>query len=113
MKGWIEKMMKWKISMDSMTKEEKKHPEKIDIQRIKRIAKGSGTSISNIRELLKQHKQMKKMMTMFSSPDKLSGMEQEMESMQNGGGNPQDMMKMLKKMGGNKMLKQMMKANKR
>ncbi len=99
-----EKMKVWKIAMDSMTKEEKKNPQIIDIKRIKRISIGSGTSNSNVRELMKQYKQMKKMMGMFKNPDNLAGMDQDMENMQN----PQDMMKMMKKMGGNKMLKQMM-----
>ncbi len=108
-----EKMKIWKYAMDSMTKKEKKNPEIITISRIKRISKGSGTSISDIRELLKQYKQMKKMMKMFSSPDKLMDIEKDMSSLENGGGNPQDMMKMLKKMGGNKMLKQMMKSVKK
>jgi signal recognition particle subunit SRP54 len=99
-----EKMKKWKIAMDSMTKEEKKNPEIINISRMKRISRGSGTSVTNVRELLKQYKQMKKMMNMFKSPDKLVGMEKEMENMNN----PQEMMKLMKKLGGNKMLKQMM-----
>ena len=105
-----EKMKYWKYAMDSMTKEEKKHPEKITISRIKRIATGSGTSITNTRELLKQYKQMKKMFSMFSSPDKLQGMEKEMESLQKNGEGSQDMMKMMSKLGGNKMLKKMMRG---
>lgn len=103
------KMEKWKIAMDSMTLHEKKHPSVIDIARIKRIAAGSGNSTGTVRELMKQYKQMKKMMGMFSSPDKMQDMEKGMEGM---GENPSDMMKMMQKMGGNKMMKQMMKKKK-
>lgn len=104
-----EKMKYWKFAMDSMTNEEKKHPEIINVSRIKRISMGSGTSIKSTRELLKQYKQMKKMFSMFSSPDKIGDIEKEMKSFEKGGGNPEEMMKMMKKIGGNKMLKQMMK----
>jgi len=103
------KMEKWRIAMDSMTRKEKENPETIDISRIKRISEGSGTSISNTRELLKQYKQMKKMMSMFKNPNDFENIEKDMGDMQN----PQEMMKMMKKMGGNKMLKQMMKNKKK
>jgi signal recognition particle subunit SRP54 len=56
-----EKMKKWKFAIQSMTKEEKENPEIIEKQtsRIARIAKGSGTSTSDIRALLKQYKILK------------------------------------------------------
>ena len=57
-----EKMKKWKHIIDSMTPEERENPEIIKAQRIKRIAKGSGTSESAVRELLKYYKQTKKVM---------------------------------------------------
>jgi len=46
----------------SMTKEEKVHPEIINANRRKRIAKGSGTSVPEVNRLLKQFEDMKKMM---------------------------------------------------
>ncbi len=56
-----EKLEKWKIAMDSMTREELKNPDSISAQRINRISSGSGISISDIRLLLKQYKQSKKL----------------------------------------------------
>lgn len=46
----------------SMTKDEKVHPEMINANRRKRIAKGSGTSVPEVNRLLKQFEDMKKMM---------------------------------------------------
>ncbi|MBT4539811.1 signal recognition particle protein Srp19, partial [Candidatus Woesearchaeota archaeon] len=74
------KLEKWKFAMDSMTKNELEEPGVISAERIDRIASGSGLSISDIRELLKQHRQSKKMMKMFKGEG--------------------DMKKLMKKMGG-------------
>ena len=52
--------------LDSMTKREREFPQVIDGKRKKRIAKGSGTSVQQINQLLKQYLQMKKMMRSFS-----------------------------------------------
>jgi len=60
------KMKKWAFIIQSMTKQEKQDPQIIDASRVKRIAKGSGTSEPEVRELLKTYQQMKKMMKMFS-----------------------------------------------
>ncbi|MGD6899831.1 signal recognition particle protein [Bacillus infantis] len=46
----------------SMTKEEKTHPEIINANRRKRIAKGSGRTVPEVNRLLKQFEDMKKMM---------------------------------------------------
>jgi signal recognition particle subunit SRP54 len=51
----------------SMTKAEKAHPEIINSNRRKRIAKGSGTSVPEINRLLKQFEDMKKMMKQMTS----------------------------------------------
>ncbi|MDQ0270257.1 signal recognition particle protein [Cytobacillus purgationiresistens] len=48
--------------IQSMTKDEKIHPETINANRRKRIAKGSGTSVPEVNRLLKQFEEMKKMM---------------------------------------------------
>jgi len=60
-----EKLEKWKLAMQSMTKEELENPEDITSSRIDRISKGSGIVTSTIRELIKQYKQSKKMVKMF------------------------------------------------
>jgi len=59
------KLEKWKFAMDSMTQDELEDPDIIAVPRIERIAKGSGLAVSEIRELLKQYRQSKKMMKMF------------------------------------------------
>ncbi|MFH1237935.1 MAG: signal recognition particle receptor subunit alpha [archaeon] len=60
------KMKHWKNSISSMTEEEIENPEVLEKQttRIQRIAKGSGTTTTEIRELLKQYKMLKEMMGM-------------------------------------------------
>jgi len=55
-----EKLKKYKYIMDSMTPEERKNADLIHSSRIKRIAKGSGTSQKDVRDLLKQYEQAKK-----------------------------------------------------
>jgi len=81
--GQEEKMKVWKYIINSCTKEELEEPELLDKLRIERIAKGSGTSENDIRELLKHYKQSKKMMKMFKGMD-----------------NPKNMQKMMKKFKG-------------
>ena len=46
----------------SMTPDERQHPEKLNGSRKTRIAKGSGTSVQEVNQLLKQFGEMKKMM---------------------------------------------------
>lgn len=48
--------------IQSMTKKERTHPEIIDSSRRKRIAQGSGTDVRQVNALLKQFKDLKKMM---------------------------------------------------
>ncbi|MCD6434238.1 MAG: signal recognition particle protein [Candidatus Diapherotrites archaeon] len=57
-----EKLNNFKVIMDSMTKQEKRNPEIINFQRIQRIAKGSGKTQREVRELLRQYKLMKRML---------------------------------------------------
>ena len=74
------KVEKWKIAMDSMTQEELEKPDIIGAERIDRVAAGSGVSVGELRELLKQYRQSKKMMKMMKGE--------------------KDMNKMMKKLGG-------------
>lgn len=60
-----EKLGHWKIAMDSMTQKELEDPETIDSQRIDRISEGSGISAKDIRDLIKQYRQGKKMVKMM------------------------------------------------
>ena len=60
-------MKKVEAIIQSMTKEERKKPDILKANRKIRIAKGSGTDVSDVNKLLKQFEQMKSMMKMFSS----------------------------------------------
>ena len=57
-----ENMEKWKFIIQSMTKDEKQDPDLMNSSRVKRIAKGSGRSEKEIKELLNRYKQSKQMM---------------------------------------------------
>src|SRR3989338_8650931 len=63
------KLGKWREAMNSMTKSELENPDIIEGNRIQRIAKGSGVSGSDIRELIKQYRMSKKMMKMMKGQD--------------------------------------------
>ncbi|UBH09531.1 signal recognition particle protein [Macrococcus armenti] len=54
----------------SMTKEERNNPAIINVSRKKRIAKGSGRSLSEVNKLIKQFEEMKKMMKQFTGMKK-------------------------------------------
>ncbi|NQU97944.1 signal recognition particle protein [Candidatus Woesearchaeota archaeon] len=73
---------KWRYAMDSMNKEELEDPETLTGQRVERIAKGSGLKVNEVRSLIKQYKQSKKLVKMMK------------------GGSEKNMDKMMKKMGG-------------
>ena len=52
----------------SMTPEERRHPEIIDGSRRTRIARGSGTQVADVNRLLKQFREMKKMLRQMAGP---------------------------------------------
>lgn len=56
-----EKTKKWKFVLDSMTPKEKNNPDLIDASRVKRIAKGSGTTEQEVKEFLNNYYKTKKM----------------------------------------------------
>ncbi len=60
-----EKLKKWQHAINSMTEQEINNPELLEKQtsRLQRIAKGSGTTTSDIRQLIKQYKLLKEMAT--------------------------------------------------
>lgn len=51
----------------SMTPYERRHPEILKASRKQRIAKGSGTTVTEVNQLLKQFEEMKKMMKMMNN----------------------------------------------
>jgi len=68
------KMKKWSIMIQSMTKQEREDPTLIDASRAKRIAKGSGVNETDVRDLLKSYEQMRKVVKMFSGGGMKRGM---------------------------------------
>lgn len=66
--------------INSMTFEERRNPNLINASRKRRIASGSGTSVREVNDLLKQFQQMKKMMKTMTS---MSKMQQAMKGMKN------------------------------
>ncbi|MEM5874785.1 MAG: signal recognition particle receptor subunit alpha [Candidatus Aenigmatarchaeota archaeon] len=66
------KIKVWKYIYQSMTPEERANPDIINESRIKRIAKGSGRKEEEVRELLNQYYQTKKLMKSFGGIKGLS-----------------------------------------
>ena len=62
-----DKLKCFKVMMDSMTEEELTEPKIISGSRLRRIARGSGTSTAEVNELIKYHRMMQKMMKSISS----------------------------------------------
>ncbi len=78
-----EKLEQWKIAMNSMTRGELEDPEIMNPGRIERVARGAGVTERDVQDLIKQHKQSKKLFKMLK-----------------GRGSEKDMQKMMKKMQG-------------
>ena len=57
-----EKMDAWRVMIQSMTKVEVEEPKSIDSSRARRIARGSGRTEKEVKELVNQYTMMKKMM---------------------------------------------------
>ena len=57
-----ERVKKWRYIIQSMTKQEKEDPDLLNASRIKRIARGSGWTEHDVKELLKAYKNSKSMM---------------------------------------------------
>jgi len=57
-----DRLEKWRIMIQSMTPEEKNDPKIFNASRIRRVARGSGTSEKEVKELLKQHSMMRRML---------------------------------------------------
>lgn len=71
--------------INSMTPKERRFPDSINGSRKRRIANGSGTQVQDLNRLLKQHKQMQKMMKKLS---KKGGMENMMRGLGGNMGQP-------------------------
>jgi signal recognition particle subunit SRP54 len=62
---------KWGVIIQSMTPAEKENPKLLNSSRARRIARGSGTTEKEVKELLKQYFMMRKMLKMFKRKKKL------------------------------------------
>jgi signal recognition particle subunit SRP54 len=69
-----ERLDRFKVIIQSMTQEEKDEPKVINQSRMRRIARGSGTTEADVRELIKQHEQMKKMFKQLKGNRRLRNM---------------------------------------
>jgi len=76
-----DKLKRWKFIFDSCTKEELENPDLLDHSRMERISKGSGVPVGEVKDLLKQYRQSKKLLKMMK------------------GGKDLDINKMMKKFG--------------
>ena len=60
--GLEDKMQQWRIIIQSMTRKERQNPDLLNSSRIQRMAKGSGTSEKEIKEMMGKYKQTKSVM---------------------------------------------------
>ena len=65
------RLEKWRVMIQSMTSEEKDDPKIFNASRMKRVAKGSGTSEKEVKELLKQYVMMRRMLKTLRRKKKL------------------------------------------
>jgi signal recognition particle subunit SRP54 len=86
MQGAEKQFSQMGVIIDSMTMLERRFPDKINGSRKKRIASGSGTQIQDVNRLLKQHKQMAKMMKKVGKKGGMQKMMRGMGGMMGGGG---------------------------
>jgi len=57
-----DRLKKWRVMIQSMTPGEREDPKIFNSSRVHRVARGSGTSEKEVKELLTQYSQMKRMM---------------------------------------------------
>ncbi len=60
------RLLRVEAIIQSMTKKERQNPSIINASRKKRIAAGSGNTVQEVNQLLRQFEQMQKMMKQFS-----------------------------------------------
>jgi signal recognition particle subunit SRP54 len=66
-----DRLEKWRVIIQSMRPEEKDNPKLLNSSRVRRVARGSGTTERDVKDLLKQYAMMRKMMKMFKRKKKL------------------------------------------
>jgi signal recognition particle subunit SRP54 len=66
-----DRLEKWRVMIQSMTPEERDDPKKFNASRIRRVARGSGTSEKEVKELIKQYFLMRRMLKSLRRKKKL------------------------------------------
>jgi signal recognition particle subunit SRP54 len=66
-----DRLEKWRVMIQSMTLGEKDNPKIFNSSRMKRVARGSGTSEKEVKELLKQYAMMRRMLKTMRRKKKL------------------------------------------
>jgi signal recognition particle subunit SRP54 len=66
-----DRLEKWRVAIQSMTPEERDDPKTFNSSRIRRVARGSGTSEKEVKELLKQYSIMRRMLKTLRRKKKL------------------------------------------
>jgi signal recognition particle subunit SRP54 len=72
--------------IDSMTPDERRFPDRINASRKRRIAAGSGTQPADVNRVLKQHKQMQKLMKKVSGKGGMQKMMRQMAALKGNAG---------------------------
>jgi signal recognition particle subunit SRP54 len=98
------KLKRHKAIIDSMTPQERRHPDVLKAKRKLRISAGSGTKVEDVNKLLKMHRNMADVMKMMSSGAKRGPMAGFANMLGLGGGmpmpTPEQMAELAKKMPG-------------
>jgi signal recognition particle subunit SRP54 len=66
-----EHLEKWRVIIQSMRPEEKENPKMFNSSRVRRVARGSGTSEKDVKGLLKQYVMMRRMLKTFKRKKRL------------------------------------------
>jgi signal recognition particle subunit SRP54 len=66
-----DRLDKWGVIIQSMTPQERENPKVLNSSRARRVARGSGTTEKDVKELLKQYLMMRKMLKMMKHKKKL------------------------------------------
>lgn len=98
----IDRIKRFLCMMDSMTEDELEGKAPMNPTRIKRIARGSGTSVEEVNALLEEHKKMAKVFNQFSKTNMGKG-----NDLTNLTRNPGQMMGKMQKMMDPRMLQQL------
>jgi len=85
--GQEEALARIEASILSMTPEERRNPALLDASRRRRVARGAGTEVAVVNQLLRQHEQMREMMKRFQS----GGFFSKLGKLFGGGGDPSGM----------------------